>query len=52
MTEQGRRDELAVTAERCAAQLLGGDPAGSAEEVALGELARRYLAGHGLGRRP
>ena len=25
---------LAVTAERCAAQLLGGDPAGSAEEVA------------------
>ena len=27
-------DDLAVTAERCAAQLLGGDPAGSAEEVA------------------
>jgi hypothetical protein len=27
-------DELAVTAERCAAQLLGDDPAGSAEEVA------------------
>jgi hypothetical protein len=26
-------DELAVTAERCAAQLLCGDPAGSAEEV-------------------
>ena len=30
----GRPDDLAVTAERCAAQLLGGDPAGSAEEVA------------------
>ena len=29
-----RPDDLAVTAERCAAQLLGGDPAGSAEEVA------------------
>ena len=27
-------DELAVTAERCAAQQLSGDPAGSAEEVA------------------
>ena len=27
-------EDLAVTAERCAAQLLGGDPAGSAEEVA------------------
>jgi hypothetical protein len=27
-------DDQAVTAERCAAQLLGGDPAGSAEEVA------------------
>ncbi len=27
-------DDLAVTAERCAAQLLRGDPAGSAEEVA------------------
>jgi Winged helix DNA-binding domain len=27
-------DDLAVTAERCAAQLLGGDPAGGAEEVA------------------
>jgi len=26
--------DLAVTAERCAAQLLGSDPAGSAEEVA------------------
>jgi hypothetical protein len=26
--------DLAVTAERCAAQLLGGDPAASAEEVA------------------
>jgi hypothetical protein len=26
-------DDQAVTAERCAAQLLGGDPAGSAEEV-------------------
>jgi hypothetical protein len=26
--------DLAVTAERCAAQLLGGNPAGSAEEVA------------------
>ena len=26
-------DELAVTAQRCAAQLLCGDPAGSAEEV-------------------
>jgi Winged helix DNA-binding domain len=26
--------DQAVTAERCAAQLLGGDPAGSAEEVA------------------
>jgi hypothetical protein len=26
-------DDLAVTAERCAAQLLGGSPAGSAEEV-------------------
>jgi len=34
-----RPDDLAVTAERCAAQLLGGDPAGSAEEV-----ARRLLA--------
>ena len=32
-------DELAVTAERCAAQLLCGDPAGSAEEV-----TRRLLA--------
>jgi Winged helix DNA-binding domain len=32
-------DEQAVTAERCAAQLLCGDPAGSAEEV-----ARRLLA--------
>jgi Winged helix DNA-binding domain len=31
--------ETAVTAQRCAAQLLGGDPAGSAEEV-----ARRLLA--------
>ena len=29
-----RPDDLAVTAQRCAAQLLGGDPAGSAEEVA------------------
>ena len=29
-----RPDHLAVTAERCAAQLLCGDPAGSAEEVA------------------
>ena len=29
-----RPDNLAVTAERCAAQLLCGDPAGSAEEVA------------------
>jgi Winged helix DNA-binding domain len=29
-----RPDERAVTAERCAAQLLCGDPAGSAEEVA------------------
>jgi hypothetical protein len=29
-----RPDDQAVTAERCAAQLLGGDPAGSAEEVA------------------
>ncbi len=29
-----RPDDLAVTAERCAAQLLYGDPAGSAEEVA------------------
>ncbi|MBV9208449.1 MAG: AlkZ family DNA glycosylase [Actinobacteria bacterium] len=29
-----RPDDVAVTAERCAAQLLGGDPAGSAEEVA------------------
>ena len=29
-----RPDDLAVTAERCAAQLLCGDPAGSAEEVA------------------
>ena len=28
------RDDLAVTAERCAAQLLRGDAAGSAEEVA------------------
>jgi Winged helix DNA-binding domain len=27
-------DDLAVTAERCAAQLLGGEPAGSAGEVA------------------
>jgi hypothetical protein len=27
-------DDLAVTAERCAAQLLGGEPAGSAEQVA------------------
>jgi Winged helix DNA-binding domain len=27
-------DDQRVTAERCAAQLLGGDPAGSAEEVA------------------
>ena len=27
-------DDLALTAERCAAQLLCGDPAGSAEEVA------------------
>ena len=32
-------DDQAVTAERCAAQLLRGDPAGSAEEV-----ARRLLA--------
>ena len=32
-------DELAVTAERCAAQLLCGDPAGSAEDV-----TRRLLA--------
>lgn len=32
-------DEQAVTAERCAAQLLSGDPAGSAEEA-----ARRLLA--------
>jgi hypothetical protein len=32
-------DELAVTAERCASQLLCGDPAGSAEEV-----TRRLLA--------
>jgi Winged helix DNA-binding domain len=32
-------DELAVTAERCAAQLLCGEPAGSAEEV-----TRRLLA--------
>ena len=30
----GSADEQAVTAERCAAQLLCGDPAGSAEEVA------------------
>jgi Winged helix DNA-binding domain len=29
-----RPDDLAVTAERCTAQLLGVDPAGSAEEVA------------------
>ena len=29
-----RPGDLAVTAERCAAQLLGGNPAGSAEEVA------------------
>ena len=29
-----RPDDQAVTAERCAAQLLGGDRAGSAEEVA------------------
>jgi Winged helix DNA-binding domain len=29
-----RPDDQAVTAKRCAAQLLGGDPAGSAEEVA------------------
>ena len=29
-----RPGDLAVTAERCAAQLLCGDPAGSAEEVA------------------
>ncbi len=29
-----RPGDLAVTAERCAAQLLGSDPAGSAEEVA------------------
>jgi Winged helix DNA-binding domain len=29
----GTRGEAAVTAERCAAQLLSGDPAGSAEEV-------------------
>ena len=28
-----RPDDLAVTAERCAAQLLGGDPAGSVEDV-------------------
>ncbi|HEX4061503.1 MAG TPA: winged helix DNA-binding domain-containing protein [Streptosporangiaceae bacterium] len=34
-----RPDELAVTAERCAAQLLTGDPAGSAEEVAARLLA-------------
>ena len=27
-------DDLAVTAQRCAAQLLSGDPAGSAEQVA------------------
>ena len=32
-------DDQAVTAERCAAQLLSGDPAGTAEEV-----ARRLLA--------
>jgi hypothetical protein len=32
-------DELAVTAQRCAAQLLCGDPAGSAEDV-----TRRLLA--------
>ena len=32
-------DDQAVTAERCAAQLLSGDPAGSAEEA-----ARRLLA--------
>ncbi|HTS96170.1 MAG TPA: winged helix DNA-binding domain-containing protein [Streptosporangiaceae bacterium] len=34
-----RPDDRAVTAERCAAQLLGGNPAASAEEV-----ARRLLA--------
>jgi hypothetical protein len=34
-----RPDDLAVTGQRCAAQLLGSDPAGSAEEV-----ARRLLA--------
>ena len=32
-------DELAVTAQRCAAQLLCGDPAGSAEEVTARLLA-------------
>jgi winged helix DNA-binding protein len=35
----GCADELTVTAERCAAQLLCGDPAGSAEDV-----TRRLLA--------
>jgi Winged helix DNA-binding domain len=39
VSDRIRPDELAVTAERCAAQLLSGDPAGSAEEV-----ARRLLA--------
>jgi hypothetical protein len=38
-TATASADELAVTAERCAAQLLCGDPAGSAEEV-----TRRLLA--------
>lgn len=32
-------DDQVVTAERCAAQLLGGEPAGSAEEVAARLLA-------------
>jgi hypothetical protein len=36
---QAVKADRAVTAERCAAQLLSGDPAGSAEEV-----ARRLLA--------
>jgi hypothetical protein len=35
----GCADELAVTAERCAAQLLCGDPAGSAEDVTARLLA-------------
>jgi DNA glycosylase AlkZ-like len=38
-TASASADELAVTAERCAAQLLCGDPARSAEEV-----TRRLLA--------